>query len=134
TTTSLDDFLVETIEKSVVPLLYLGGIYLALRYVRLPATLDKVIHVAYLFVATFYILRIITSALKHFIYSFLQKQEDSETKKKQAKGLLIIINVVIWAVGLVFLIDNLGYDVTTIVTGLGIGGIAIALAAQAVLG
>ena len=31
------------------------------------------------------------------------------------------------------LVDNLGYDITTIITGLGIGGIAIALAAQNIL-
>ena len=36
--------------------------------------------------------------------------------------------------GIVFLLDNLGYNVTTIIAGLGIGGIAIALAAQAILG
>ena len=32
-----------------------------------------------------------------------------------------------------FLIDNLGYDITTLVAGLGIGCIAIALASQAIL-
>jgi len=41
---------------------------------------------------------------------------------------------VVWVIGIVFLIDNLGYDITTIVAGLGIGGIAIALAAQTILG
>ncbi len=39
-----------------------------------------------------------------------------------------------WILALVFLVNNLGYNVTTIITGLGIGGIAVALAAQAVLG
>ena len=47
---------------------------------------------------------------------------------------MIIINVVIWALGIVFVIDNLVGDVTTIIAGLGIGGIAIALAAQNILG
>ena len=41
---------------------------------------------------------------------------------------------IVWILGVLFLINNLGYNVTTIITGLGIGGIAIALAAQAVLG
>lgn len=36
--------------------------------------------------------------------------------------------------GFLFLIDNLGYDITTLVAGLGIGGIAVALAAQTILG
>ena len=35
--------------------------------------------------------------------------------------------------GILMLIENLGYNITTIITGLGIGGIAIALAAQNIL-
>jgi len=35
---------------------------------------------------------------------------------------------------LVFLVNNLGYNVTAIITVPGIGGIAVALAAQTVLG
>ena len=46
----------------------------------------------------------------------------------------MIIKVMVWMLGIVFLLDNLGYNVTTIIGGLGIGGIAIALAAQAILG
>nr|HPM31756.1 mechanosensitive ion channel family protein [Chryseolinea sp.] len=57
-----------------------------------------------------------------------------EQKIKQINGIIIVINVVIWAVGLLFLFHNLGYNVTAIVAGLGIGGIAIALAAQNILG
>jgi len=47
---------------------------------------------------------------------------------------MIIANILIWAVGILMLLDNLGYNVTTIVAGLGIGGIAVALAAQNILG
>ena len=36
--------------------------------------------------------------------------------------------------GLVFLLDNLGFKVSAVITGLGIGGIAVALAAQTILG
>jgi small-conductance mechanosensitive channel len=36
--------------------------------------------------------------------------------------------------GLVFLLDNLGFEISAVIAGLGIGGIAIALAAQAILG
>src|SRR3546814_18224440 len=52
---------------------------------------------------------------------------------RQNRGIMFILNVVIWIFGLVFLLANLGYDVTAIVAGLGIGGIAIALAAQTIL-
>jgi small-conductance mechanosensitive channel len=43
-------------------------------------------------------------------------------------------NVAVWTIILVAVLDNLGFDVTTLVTGLGIGGIAIALAVQNILG
>lgn len=41
---------------------------------------------------------------------------------------------VLWTVILLLLLDNLGVDITALVTGLGIGGIAIALALQNILG
>ena len=40
------------------------------------------------------------------------------------------INVVIWSLALLLILDNIGANVTTLIAGLGIGGIAIGLAAQ----
>jgi small-conductance mechanosensitive channel len=45
-----------------------------------------------------------------------------------------ILRVAIWSLVLLVALDNLGIDVTALVAGLGIGGIAVALAAQNVLG
>ena len=47
---------------------------------------------------------------------------------------MLILNIIIWVIGCIFLFDNLGYNVGAIIAGLGIGGIAIALAAQNILG
>ncbi len=41
---------------------------------------------------------------------------------------------IVWAFVAIFLLDNLGFDITALVAGLGVGGIAIALAAQNILG
>ena len=43
------------------------------------------------------------------------------------------IRVLIWLIGIVFLLDNLGFDISAVVASLGIGGVAIALASQGVL-
>lgn len=134
TRTTWDDFLVTIIHRSVVPALYVSSTYFALSTLTLPVKINQVLHVAYLVALTFYILRIISAAFKKLVHSYIQSKEYAEGKEKQASGLIIIVNVVIWILGIVFLIDNLGYDVTTLVAGLGIGGIAIALAAQAILG
>lgn len=134
TTNRIDDFLVATIEQSIVPLLYLIAFYFSLKVLLLPVKAEKIIHVVFLVVTTYFVLRLITKLVKQFVFSFIKSRENGEAKEKQAKGLLIIVNAVIWILGLVWLIDNLGYNVTTLIAGLGIGGIAIALAAQAILG
>lgn len=134
TETQFDDFLIEVVHSSVVPMLYFSAAYAAMKFLKVSEPVWNVTHVALMFIFTFFVLRIITAAVKYTVYAFLDKQEDNEVKKKQARGLLIIINAVIWILGFVFLLDNLGKDVTTIIAGLGVGGIAIALAAQTILG
>jgi small-conductance mechanosensitive channel len=60
-----------------------------------------------------------------------------ETKSAMRNALSLIqffVRVAIWSLALLLLFENLGFDVTALVAGLGIGGIAIALAAQSVLG
>jgi len=44
----------------------------------------------------------------------------------------VLINVAVWSVVALVLLSNLGIDVTALVAGLGIGGIAIGLAAQGI--
>ncbi len=46
----------------------------------------------------------------------------------------LIGRIIVWSVVLLLILDNLGVNVTALVAGLGIGGIAIGLAAQNVLG
>jgi small-conductance mechanosensitive channel len=85
-------------------------------------------------VIAYFVIRLISALIQNLITSSIKKQENGDVKVKQIGGLMIIINMVIWILGLVFLLDNLGYNVTTILTGVGIGGIAIALAAQNIVG
>lgn len=129
-----DDFIVAETSRSLIPLLYFGVFYAALHYLVLtPATL-KVINVLSLLYLTFFVVRLIIAVLRFVLMQYLGRQENGEEKKKQIRGVMVIISVVIWAMGLVFLMDNWGFDVTAIITGLGIGGIAIALATQHILG
>ncbi|MDH4174749.1 MAG: mechanosensitive ion channel family protein [Betaproteobacteria bacterium] len=45
-----------------------------------------------------------------------------------------VARVVVWALGLLIALDQLGFNVTALIAGLGIGGIAVALALQNILG
>ena len=59
----------------------------------------------------------------------------SRSGQAQAANVLVpVLQAALWVVGLIFFLDNMGVKVSAVVAGLGIGGIAVALAAQAVLG
>ncbi len=134
TETKLDDYVIEGIESFGLPILIFVVIYSGLSYLTFSEKADKYIDNSMVVVITFYVIRILSSFIRLALESFITKQEGEQEKLKQINGIMLIINVIIWAVGLLFLFDNLGYNVTTIIAGLGIGGIAIALAAQNILG
>ena len=134
TKTLLDDFIISVIQVSVMPILYVLSFYYGLKYLNLPPSAVNVIRIATMAATTFFVLRIFTTFFGYFFRRALLRHEKNAQREKQAKGILFIIQAIIWVLGILFLIDNLGYSITTIITGLGIGGIAIALAAQTILG
>ena len=134
TATTIDDFIVSGVERSIFPMLYVFFVYTGIGFLTIPVKWMNRISSALWVVVMFFILRIITSAVKYFIFSALKEKDNSEIRQKQAGGLIVILNFCIYVVGFIFLLDNLGYNMGTLIAGLGIGGIAIALAAQTILG
>ena len=134
TETNLDDLLIKGIEKSVVPLLYFGAFYMALQTLSYSVKLEKFLRIASVILITFYFLRTLTTVLNHAFKSYLRRKKHGEERIKQMHGITTLLNILIWSLGIVFLLDNLGFKISTVIAGLGVGGVAIALAAQAVLG
>ncbi|WP_205508896.1 mechanosensitive ion channel family protein [Longitalea arenae] len=134
TRTTIDDFIVQLAEGALVPALYLGALYAGVSYLTLSPKVDKLLHIAVMVVVTFIIIKTITSSLNYLINHALGHSREDLEKRKQVRGIIIIVNVVLWILALVFLINNLGYNITSVITGLGIGGVAIALASQNILG
>lgn len=64
--------------------------------------------------------------------SALRNPGDAATLASAVNILKWLASVVIWSVALLLVLDNIGADVTALVAGLGIGGIAIGLAAQGI--
>ncbi len=131
---TIDDFLVSLLEKNLLPVFNLGAIYAGLNYLTLTPKVDKIISVLYGIAITWYVVKIVLRFVRHALEGYAGMQEDADIKKKQMFTLMAIINVIIWALALIILMSNLGFNVTGIVAGLGIGGIALALAAQTILG
>jgi small-conductance mechanosensitive channel len=109
-------------------------IHFGLKYLTLSSSFLAIERVALLTAITFFLLRAASSLVSYMFRQALSRQEKNEQREKQSRGILLIVHIIIWSAGILFLIDNLGYDITTIIAGLGIGGIAVALAAQTILG
>ncbi|MCE7055583.1 mechanosensitive ion channel family protein [Algoriphagus sp. AGSA1] len=132
--TTIDDFIVESLGLYVVPMVYFTIIYAVLKTLAWPERITSILEVVYVVIITYYSIRLVSSVILMFLQSYIRRQEGGEEKVKQMGGIILIINVMIWMVGLVFMLSNLGYNVSAIIAGMGIGGIAIALAAQNILG
>ncbi len=63
-----------------------------------------------------------------------EKMEEDRGAASMIGAMSFLIRLVLWAVILLLALDNLGIDITAMVAGLGVGGIAVALAVQNILG
>jgi len=133
-TTTIDDFLLQLLENKLVPLLYFGVLALSFRSLKLAPGFSKGVSVIVAIVLTYFGLRILIALLTYSLDMYWVKKEVEEGRQKSLKGVITILKVLVWAVGITFLLDNLGFKISTVVAGLGIGGIAVALAAQTILG
>ncbi len=131
---NLDDLIVEDIRQYGLPIVSFLVIYWSLNSLTLTPKAERVLDVAIGVIIAFFVIRLISSTIKIILSSYVRRQENGEEKVRQIGGLMIIINILIWILGTIFLFDNLGYDVSTMLTGVGIGGIAVALAAQNIIG
>ncbi len=75
-----------------------------------------------------------SAGLKVITAYVLRQRTDDPATKTTIAAVSFVGNLVLWSVVALLALDNLGVDVTAAVAGLGIGGIAVALAAQNILG
>src|SRR5690606_15026467 len=128
--TSIDDFVVKSLNRTLLPFLYIVGIYTGVSYLNLTPRVEGFIELVMKILITFFIVRIIVTSISFLLASYIRKQQNGEEKLRQTRGIMLVISIIIWCFGLVFLLGNLGFNVTAVIAGLGIGGIAVALAAQ----
>jgi len=134
TDNKIDDYIIGGLEKLGLPIVNFIILYWGIHYLNLSEKVSRYVTITTTVVILYFVIRIILNIIRTALETYVLKQENGESKLKQITGIMVVINITIWAMGAVFLFDNLGYDVTAIITGLGIGGIAIALAAQNILG
>lgn len=134
TVTEFDNLLVKAVEKFIIPYLYLATNYHILHQLTLTRRVTKILSAAMLVISIWYAIRLIIFLMHGVVLAYMKQKKEPPERVRQLNRILLIANVIIWIFGLVLIIDNLGYNVKTIIAGLGVGGIAVALAAQNILG
>lgn len=134
TATMIDDLFVQSLQKTLVPVLYLASLYVALHTLTIAQNIERYIDGAAIILVTLLVVRSLTVAVAFGLHAYLRDSAKSAGGERQVRGVSRLANFLIWALALVFILDNLGVKISAVVAGLGIGGVAVALAAQAVLG
>lgn len=76
-----------------------------------------------------------TAALQVIIEQYRQRQLDKDPASITTLSVLNLISkIILWSIIVLLVLDNLGVNITALVAGLGVGGIAVALAVQTILG
>lgn len=131
TTTTLDDKLFPALERPAAAFVMVVGIFAALRVLKLTPEADLFIsygsRVAFSLVVFWGLWRALAALLDHASEFARARSSTVASFMPWIKKTLLTIFVVM---GVLLTIQGLGYDVKAILAGLGIGGLAFALAAQ----
>lgn len=110
------------------------AIYFASRRLELPALFSKYLMITCLAIIVIQVIRIVSE----IVLFALARGKDSDScdlaARSTNRNVGMLVKALLWAVGILFVLDNAGFNVGTFIAGLGIGGVAIALASQAILG
>jgi small-conductance mechanosensitive channel len=137
TINTTDDRLVEYFERKrkgvFIPFELVIALYVALKWFFAGETATIYIDKIAIVIFTLIIAGVIVDFIKFFIHTKYQSASD-DPRANSLYLLLPIIKILIWIFAAFFVVSNLGYDVSALLAGLGIGGVAIALASQSFLG
>jgi len=130
-----DDLFIEAIHPPISALVFTLGLFLALHVLNLPDKpvdiphfINQAAKVAFSVIAVWAVYRL--SDLFSYIIQSVFVGSDEEIAVHFASLFKQALRVMVVVIGGIMIIQNLGYSVGSLLAGLGIGGLAVALAAQ----
>ncbi|MGI5900119.1 MAG: mechanosensitive ion channel family protein [Christensenellales bacterium] len=129
---SRENALMRGARKYLLPLMYISALYLNAKWLSIPDSATRVADIAALALAM-----ILGSAflcnLLEFIFGKHLDQKNRGNEKSAMIWFRALVRTFVWTCTLLLFLENQNIEITAIVAGLGIGGIAIAFAAQTIL-
>jgi len=126
-------YLIKSIKKNILPSAYFAAFYFATKILYLNPDMTKIVDTLLFAFITIMGAIIISNV---FIFIFSKYWESKPEDSRNELTLLWVgrlITALVWGIILILFLENMGIKVNTLIAGLGIGGLALAFAAQAVL-
>ena len=131
----LDDDLIKALTHTKGLFLIIVSLYLGSRFVELTPKSESIFNsvtmIALFIQAGLWASVILNETLERYRKKLLDENPASITT---ISAMGFVGKLVLWAVVLLLALDNLGINITALIAGLGVGGIAVALAVQNILG
>jgi len=135
TTTPFDDLLLDVLTGTRRLFLIVIAVYAGLQYLALPPRAGRIIDATAIIVLLLQVAMWANRAIVAWLKYYLQTRRETDAAGATTVSVLgFISRLAVWALIGLLILDNLGFNITTLVASLGIGGIAVALAVQNVLG
>jgi small-conductance mechanosensitive channel len=136
TKTDVDNFLIKLIHHIRPPFYFFVSIYFALSFLQLNPIIKDSVFAVFLVVVIVQGLLLLQKVIDYIIDKKFNKEKEEERDEDKLSVIRLggqIIKGILWVLGILMVLANLGVNVTSLVAGLGIGGIAVAFALQNVL-
>ncbi len=138
TTTTIDDTVIAALEGVRTWVYTVIALFVALQPFTLPHWGDIGLKAVFLFAVVWQGIEIVVKFIEYAVTHLVEKDEDGDgvtdpNSATAADMIKLLARIALWALGTLFVLSNLGIEVTSLIAGLGIGGIAIAFALQGIL-
>lgn len=137
TKTDFDDLLISLFSGLRPPFYLFIALYFAGNTLFLSDWLRQTMRVLFFVVIVVEVVQVIIKLFDYFFDKYLARRARQEGAKvltlSMSNTLKFFVKLLLWMIGILMVLSNLGINVTSIMASLGIGGIAVALAAQNIL-
>lgn len=129
----LDDLLVDMLDDPAILLIVTFGFWIAFQRLSFSPLVDGWINKGFYFVVILGITWLIARILDALIAQYLEplaKKSENDLDDQLIPIFRKSIRSIVWILGVIIALNNTGFDVGAILAGLGIGGLALAMAAK----
>ena len=133
TSSTIDDVIIQRIDTPVAMGVIVIGIRSALKCLEFPRLVNGYVHNAFVLLSALTITWLLTRVARAIIELQFKKRAEQDDLLLDVQMLSVIkrtVIVLLWVMGAVVGLNNAGINVSALIAGLGIGGLAFALAAQ----